>query len=147
MNKYPTLRVIILYAILGGFFGGLMVSSIYIVMIFFMFTHQDNMLLGVFSGLFFWLIAGMMGIVFGFLPALITGIVVAYYQFYKGSQGIYLRLFGIGFVATCLEYAIYSMISGIDEDTIKLSFGLSVLGGLSSIITGHFILPKIKVVQ
>ena len=94
--SYPKSRVITCYALFGGAVGGLLV--------FLSFSINDGRLIiqssdGEINFLFLFLCVGM---ILGFIPALIAGLCLSYWQVVIKEPIDYLKVFAFGAVATII---------------------------------------------
>lgn len=141
-NKYPTLKVITLYPLLGGLVGGLpLLIFALLAFLFYDFVGKNQVL-------------PFVSLVWatGFIPALLTGIVLAYFKIKIVKSDDYFKTFWIGFGIAC----IYWLIINIDSTFYKLNENLfsgivsvifshlvfALIGGISSTLLAKFILPK-----
>ncbi|MDO4895033.1 hypothetical protein [Moraxella sp.] len=131
-SKYPTLKVIMLYPLLGGLVGGVVVLP------FLLPAGLDWIA-------FFLIIAWLVGLT----PALLAGIMLAYFKIRILNPEHYLKAFFIGCLATLLPSLLTSLIALIGESSVNHlirfvggSILFSIIGGVSSAILAKFILPK-----
>lgn len=142
-SKYPTLKVITLYPLLGGLVGGmpLLIFAV-LVFLFYDFVGKNQILP------FFIVIVWATG----FVPALLTGIVLAYFKIKILKSDDYFKTFWIGFGVTFVCWLIInikstfyklneSLVSGI-LSVIFSHLAFALIGGISSAILAKFILPK-----
>lgn len=141
MNKsnYPTNKILYTYAILGGLVGGLLIGLFALV------GELDGIkdILDFIGSVLFISIIGMF---VGFIPATATGYLIGRFKFYKKpSHFIIISL--IGFFTSFIFALVFlfftdklSLESVNDDLTIMSVMGL--LGALSAIIIGWFVLPK-----
>lgn len=147
-NKYPTLKVIMLYPLLGGIVGGLPVT----LMVFIgMLIDQDwSSILEI-----LWVIVAITFLV-GFIPLALTGILLACYKVRILDTANYLKAFFIGWLSTFLPTMTLVILANIDAlfdwqimdimlvlvmSMVAVSI-FALLGGLTSVILAKFILPK-----
>ncbi|OPH39766.1 hypothetical protein [Moraxella equi] len=145
-NKYPTLKVILSYALLGSLVGTLPIIP---VLIYAIIIGDD-----VENTLFIYAVILMVGTVIGFIPALITGCMLSYFKVRILKVKDYLKAFFFGLLttfsflliilATDFMTDVNALVESIDDffSSIFLSFWIAIIGGLSSTILAKFILPK-----
>lgn len=149
VSRYPSSKVIGTYGVLGGAIGGLIVF-IPIMIISAMTTPNldviniGKMLLSVM----------IISAAVGFLPSIVVGIMVCKLKLYFDSAQTILPLFAIGLGSTfvlCSAGLIATAILPVKDvgSGVWLLIGIStlclpigILGGISSVITGWFALPK-----
>lgn len=133
-NNYPSKKVLTIYPLLGGVVGGMPFLTM---------------------GLLFALVNGsirlfakmlLTAIAIGFIPALLTAIILVYLKIIiKGNQD-YFKVFRIGFLVTFLCFFSFIFIyDNFEESIFKgifVVFLFAVAGGVSSLILATFILPK-----
>ncbi len=142
--SYPKSRVITCYALFGGAVGGLLV--------FLSFSINDGRLIiqssdGEINFLFLFLCVGM---ILGFIPALIAGLCLSYWQVVIKEPIDYLKVFAFGAVATIIPLILYWIVIAIlekdshflDIEWLVIILFLTMVGGLSAVILAPFILPK-----
>lgn len=143
--EYPSSYVIAVYALLGGPTGGLVIGLLYCIIS--ILNQRDFTLM-----LQFVIFAIFIGFVVGIIPAMLTGIVLAYNEMTISKVNnfiTYLMIALTGFIVT-VGYIIvlWIMLSGFPKYTDMSSvaglmgvFGL--IGAFSAIIVGKIVLPKI----
>lgn len=144
-NKYPTLKVITTYTLLGGIVGG-MPLLIFAVLAFFFydFVGKNQILPFIFV---VWAI--------GFVPALLTGIILAYFKIKILQSDDYFKTFWIGFGVTFIYwliiniestfYTFYKLNENLFSGIVSVIFShlvFALIGGISSTILAKFLLPK-----
>lgn len=140
-QKYPTVKVILGYALLGGIVGGFPLLPFIILSIL-----EDLSNIRVLFGLVF-------PFVVGFIPALITGIVLAYFKIAIKNKIDYFKPFWIGFGVTYLCFAsipiVWMFFGDINNEALLYLIWnlagyllLALIGGVSSVILAKFLLPK-----
>ncbi len=147
--SYPTNFVGWSYSLLGGATGGLIVGMLFII-------NMQSI------EAFIWvtLIFVMFGSMLGLIPAVITGIWIAKNKISIKFFEDYNRLFNIGFLISSIYAALVTTITSIYmlyySDNISfgnvvtglliillVAAGIGLLGGLSSMLLGKLILPKV----
>ena len=139
-NHYPFLKVITLYALLGGFIGGMQVGTIATL------SELDNLKeIPEFIGtlLFF----GVLGILFGCIPATTAGFIIAKCRLYKNIWWHYPVIALIGFIPSAICGLFLILIDGIHKwqkflDIFIFFFVLGLIGMISSLILTPIALPK-----
>lgn len=144
-NKYPTLKIITTYAVMGGLIGILPLLLFTILKLFNHFRADNNQVFVV--SLIIWVV--------GFCSALLTGIILSYFRIKIIKLSDYFKPFLIGFIATFLCFIIPATIhtlvniadigNKLNKETLTVIFIyliVSFIGGISSTILAKFILPK-----
>lgn len=134
-QAYPYLQVIILFAGLGSVIAGLIAQAI----VLWIFGNANFAQIGYQPFLYVALL--------GFIPALLTAIVLAYKKIGRGDNKSILISFIAGFVISALYTGLIIIYLGITswiETGVLLAFMIIVglFGGVNSIITSSFALPK-----
>ena len=135
MNDYPTLKVMLCYGLLGGFITGILVSmSLMIVLDNDTQTMLDLIIMG-----------GVLGLIIGFIPAILTGFILAKLSAVKDGFVDYALMFMVGgCVSMGFALLLFLIISGFDAISFSLfiAFIMALFGGASSVIIGSIFLPK-----
>lgn len=145
---YPRFRVVMCFLLAGGAVGGFLIA---LVSIFYQFVDyiQNRRLFydfieTVVASLFF---MPLIGAVVGSIPALLTGIYLAYTRFYIAEKAHYAYLFLMGIVVSFLVFVIaFTVIfhgKSVASEDIMGCLLFSLAGGLSAMICGKLFLPKI----
>lgn len=132
---YPYLSVIILFAGLGSVVGGLIAE----LALLFVFRHADFAQIGYQPLLYVGLL--------GFIPALLTGIIVAYKNIWRGDHKSISTTFVIGFITSAGYMGAIILYLGIHswlEVGVLLAFmmGVGLFGAINSAIASCIALPK-----
>ncbi|UNU74181.1 hypothetical protein LU293_04625 [Moraxella nasovis] len=143
MKKYPTIKVILGYALLGGLLGSL--PFVWLLLFWLFFLGDDwNVLFAVVEA----------AVMFGTAPAFLTGLTLSLTKTRIKKDSDYWRIFTIGFVMTFLCFLITGifdlLMDGMDVYyVIKRSvfgflfFGIfGLIGGIASVALAKFLLPK-----
>ncbi|MDO4441391.1 MAG: hypothetical protein Q4B81_04335 [Moraxella sp.] len=136
------------FLLAGGAVGGFLIA---LVSIFYQFVDyiQNRRLFydfieTVVASLFF---MPLIGAVVGSIPALLTGIYLAYTRFYIAEKAHYAYLFLMGIVVSFLVFVIaFTVIfhgKSVASEDIMGCLLFSLAGGLSAMICGKLFLPKI----
>lgn len=131
-NKYPTLKVITTYTLLGGFVGSLVLVPIAI--IFYNYPYEYGLMII------------FVGSLFGSIPALFTAIVINTLRIFIKNNSDYCKVFIIGFICTFLSALIF-MVAIINDFSVNLMDIIAIIlmglaGGISSTLLAKFLLPK-----
>ncbi|WP_201608512.1 hypothetical protein [Psychrobacter okhotskensis] len=135
VGAYPYLSVIILFAGLGSMVGGVIAE----LGLLFIFRNADFAQIGYQPLLYVGLL--------GFIPALLTGILVAYKNIWRGDHKSLRTTFLIGFI-TSAGYmgaiVLYLGINSLIEVGVLLVFmiGIGLFGAINAAIAGCIALPK-----
>lgn len=146
-NTYPTLKVIMLYPLLGGVVGILLPA---IPLLLYSTIIQGDEMGGTLLSFAFFL---MLGAAYGFIPALLAGCILVYFKVRILNPEHYVKVFLIGWLSTFLPGLLMILIGLIREPLTEQSVPslmsgvvvfmlLAVIGGVSSVILAKFILPK-----
>ena len=135
VGAYPYLSVIILFAGLGSMVGGLIAE----LGLLFVFRNADFAQIGYQPLLYVGLL--------GFIPALLTGILVAYKNIWRGDHKSLRTTFLVGFVISAGYMGaiiLYLGINSLIEVGVLLAFmiGIGLFGAINSAIAGCIALPK-----
>lgn len=141
-NKYPTLKIITTYAVMGGLIGILPLLLFTILKLFNHFRADNNQVFVV--SLIIWVV--------GFCSALLTGIILSYFRIKIIKLSDYFKPFLIGFGVTFICFIIIAIIKFIhkfnnDINSLLMSYIfmyllLSLIYGMVSAVLANFILPK-----
>lgn len=134
-NQYPYLQVVVLFSGFGSVVGGLIAE----LTVLFIFREAKFAQIGFQPLLYISL--------FGFLPALITAMILAYIKVRRGVNKVIRISFLIGFLVSAFYIALIVLYLGIEtllEIAVLLGFMLigGLFGGINSIVAGYFTLPK-----
>ena len=155
VSNYPNGRVIGLYGLLGGAIGSLIIG-LPITIIGVIAGAVTPAGFGMMQAVAILLSIIIIGSLIGLLPSLVTGVVICQFEIYFNSSNKVLSLFTIGFLSTfALLLAMILVSTGIPDiildnilqsvaAIVMLFLPISILGGVSTIITGWFVLPKHK---
>lgn len=155
-EEYPTPHVVASYLFLGGSLGGVVLSIlVFIIDIMeeiWLMAHNkrtfetttlfeliDNPLI-IFGFIPVLVLFLLLGGVFGFVPALFTGMWLAWRKVYIYNRLSYLRVGLVGCVMTAICYLIVSFSNA--SIIFSLMLPLLMVGGISAVIMGYFVLPK-----
>lgn len=133
MNHYPTIKVTILYSLLGGFVGGFLFAMMAVSTS--DFDQTSNILLFIIA----------MGTIIGFIPAILTGFILSKLSAVKNQFADYGLMFMVGGVILMLfSLCVSFILSGFDGMgfLFVIAFFMALLGGISSVIVGSLVLPK-----
>lgn len=145
-NKYPTLKVILSYTLMGSLGGTLPIIP---VLIYAIVAGDDVEMI-----LFLYAVILMVGTAIGFIPALITGCMLSYFKVRILKVKDYLKVFFFGLLttfsflliilATDFMADVNALVESIDDffSSIFLSFWIAIIGGILSTILAKFLLPK-----
>ena len=147
--NYPNGKVIGLYGLLGGAIGSSIIGLPIVLL-----GAITSAGFGVMEIVKILLSIIILGSLIGLLPSLVAGIVICKFKIYFDSSNEVLPLFSIGCLSTFIvSLAITLLLTGFPAgalDKIVLSgvsililfLPVSILGGVSAVITGWFVLPK-----
>lgn len=132
-NKYPTLKVMMLYPLFGGVLSGLLILPI--LLLFFMTSGNDLTYLGIYF--YYWFL-------YGLFPAFIVGFLLSCFKITITKTVDYIKVFLMGFVVVLLCVLMFIIIQGGFDNLfiIIMMILLSLIGGTSSTLLAKFILPK-----
>ena len=135
INNYPYLQVVIMFVSLSSIIGGL-IAQLTVLWIF----REANFAQIGYQPLLY---VGLLG----FIPALLTGVILAYKQIWHGSNKSMLTIFLTGFMISALYIGIiviYLGITTIEEVSLLVIFMITIglFGGINSAIASVFALPK-----
>lgn len=135
VGTYPYLTVIILFAGLGSVVGGVIAE----LALLFVFRDADFAQIGYQPLLYVGLL--------GFIPALLTGIIVAYKNIWRNENKSMRTTFLIGFITSAGYMGAIVLYLGINswiEVGVLLVFmmGIGLFGAINSAIAGCIALPK-----
>lgn len=145
-TPYPINKVGWGYSLLGGMVGGAIVG------ISFIFDYQGLELL-----LIFILASIVCGALLGLIPSAITGAWIINKKLRIKNIEDYCKLFLMGFLVSSI-YAVLALIlnqylfewfpsSNFTGQLLPITAGMGLLGGVSSIILGKILLPKVSVID
>ena len=147
--KYPTGKVLTCYALFGGGIGGLI--HLIGVMLFPM-KETISWQQGGLNNFFLAMLAAIaFGTLFGFIPSILTSIIIVLRKIVLSSVWQYFRLFVIGCFVTFFIFVIafHDINRLFTSNTLVTWLGilvfngrLAIVGGLSSVIVGKLVLPK-----
>ena len=147
--KYPTGKVLTYYALFGGGIGGLI--HLMGVMLFPMKETISWQYVGLNNFFLARLGAIAFGTLFGFIPSIVTSIIIVLRKIVLSSVWQYFRLFVIGCFVTFFIFVIafHDINRLFTSNTLVTWLGilvfngrLAIVGGLSSVIVGKLVLPK-----
>ena len=146
---YPTGKVLTCYALFGGGIGGLI--HLIGVMLFPM-KETISWQQGGLNNFFLAMLAAIaFGTLFGFIPSILTSIIIVLRKIVLSSVWQYFRLFVIGCFVTFFIFVIafHDINRLFTSNTLVTWLGiqlfngrLAIVGGLSSVIVGKLVLPK-----
>lgn len=144
LDNYPTGKVVSLYALLGGAFGGFLIGIFLMVIKFPRYTGMDETFGGLLLGLFLF---ALYGAFLGLIPAITTGLFIANRKIYLDDKANFFKVFMIGFMVSGFLTAVMTLPFLYREifSWLKYIFIFGSIGGLSSLIVGTLILPKEKI--
>jgi len=136
LGVYPYLQVIILFAGIGSLVGGL-VAQLFLL---FIFRDADFAQIGYQPLLYVGLL--------GFIPALLTGIIVASKKIWRGDRQSIRKTFLIGFITSAIymgSIVLYLGIHSLIEVGVLLAFMIVIglFGAINSAIASFIALPKV----
>jgi len=120
--EYPRFTVAWVYACSGGAIGGGLIG-------FWVTLLSQNIFM-----LWLVIVGAIFGIVLGFIPAVVTGLIVAYFKLYRNGKG----LFWAGVIGTFVTLSVVLTVTPSLSALIPAVF----VGGFSAVLTGLFTLPK-----
>lgn len=147
MNKYPKNKIFFSYMLLGSLIGSLLTVSIIAIYLKSMDYHSEPFFTLIGEMISFILFFGLIGVAVGIIPASITGLYIIKQKIYKNHWQDYMELGLIGFLVSFLFYSaicfyVYNGNFEIIQPVAIYIFAISIIGTISSIITGYFVLPK-----
>ena len=136
LDAYPYLQVVVLFAGIGSLVGGL-VAQLFLLVIF---RDADFAQIGYQPLLYVGLL--------GFIPALLTGMIVASQQIWRGDRKSLRTIFLVGFITSaCYMGAIvlYLGINSLIEIGVLFAFmvAIGLFGAINSAIASCIALPKV----
>ena len=142
-SSYPTNLVGWGYSLMGGAIGGAIAG------VFFIFDTQNIEVL-----IFIILMSIIFGAVLGLMPSIITGVWIANNKTtIKGIED-YCKVFLMGFLVSSVYGLLATIVSqyvfdwritnNFNQYLLSITGGMGLLGGLSSMILGKIILPKVQ---
>lgn len=147
MNKYPKNKIFLSYMFLGSLIGSLLTVSIIAIYIGLFYYNSEPFIDIILEFMAFILIYGLIGVAVGIIPASITGLYIIKQKIYKNYWQDYMELGLVGFLVSLLFYSaicfyIYDGDSELIQPVAIFILATSIVGAISSIITGHLVLPK-----
>lgn len=142
MNEYPKNKIFLSYMLLGSLIGSLLTTSIIAIYLKSMDYHSEPFIDIILKIMGFTLFFGLIGVVVGIIPASITGLLIIKQKIYKNHWYDYIKLGLIGFLVSFSFYLAIFFIFDIGGFRIIDSTSISIVGAISSIITGYLVLPK-----
>lgn len=130
-EAYPFWRVVLIYGFGGGAAGGCLLALLGMVLA----LVSPNSPSFSASALLILVIFGFFGMVGGFVPALLTGIVVGRMQARRDGNG----LFGAALCGGIISWLYFSLLSGLSA--IVAAAGLALLGAITAWLLGFLALP------
>ena len=140
VSNYSKGKVIVLYGLLGGAVGGLIIASYKIVLFV---IEGSSSLQDIPNFITILAVGAVFGIPVGLLPALLTGYSAYKLEIYFDSIRKVFSLFVIGFMSTFL-CIVWFMLESYSTDSIINIMLICCIGGASAIVTGLIALPKHK---
>lgn len=136
VDSYPYAQVIILFAGIGSVIGGLIVQ----LFLLFIFRDADFAQIGYQPLLYVGLL--------GFIPALLTGIMVASKKIWRGDRKSIRTTFVIGFITSAIytgAIVLYLSINSLIEVGVLFAFmtTIGMFGAINSAIASFIALPKV----
>ena len=136
LGAYPYLQVIILFAGFGSLVGGVIAE----LALLFVFRNADFAKIGYQPLLYVGLL--------GFIPALLTGVIVAYKQVWRGDRKSIRTTFLIGFITSEVymgAIVLYLSINSLIEVGVLFAFMIAIglFGAINSAIASCIALPKV----
>lgn len=136
LGAYPYLQVIILFAGFGSLVGGVIAE----LGLLFVFRNADFAQIGYQPLLYVGLL--------GFIPALLTGVIVAYKKIWRGDHKSLRTTFLVGFITSAGYMGAIILYLGINswiEVGVLLAFmiGIGLFGAINSAIASRIALPKV----
>ncbi|WP_066801990.1 hypothetical protein [Moraxella oblonga] len=140
MNKYPIFKVTFLYTLIGGFIGGILLAIS-------IFMGELDGISEIFEFIGSVIGFGLLGILFGGIPAGLTGYAISRFNLYKNIKKHYPIMALIGFILSAIYVVpLFALIDGIKSDEWNTVFtfmgAFGIIGAISAIITGFIVLPK-----
>ena len=142
-SLYPTNLVGWGYSLMGGAIGGAIAG------VFFIFDTQNIEVL-----IFIIIMSIIFGAVLGLIPSIITGVWIANNKTTIKSIEDYCKVFLMGFLVSSVYGLLATIISqyvfdwritnNFNQYLLSITGGMGLLGGLSSMILGKIILPKVQ---
>ncbi|MGO2303012.1 MULTISPECIES: hypothetical protein [unclassified Psychrobacter] len=136
LGVYPYLQVVVLFAGFGSLVGGL-VAQLFLL---FIFRDADFAQIGYQPLLYVGLL--------GFIPALLTGIIVASKKIWRGDRKSIRATFMIGFITSAIymgAIVLYLSINSLIEVGVLFAFMIAIglFGAINSAIASFIALPKV----
>ncbi|WP_201608510.1 hypothetical protein [Psychrobacter okhotskensis] len=137
VTNYPKGKVIGVYGLSGGAIGGLIVFL-------YMLVIDGNIFRQELTDIFKMLLASIVGgFFFGLLPTLVAGLTICKLKIVFDSILKIVPLFFIGFFSTFI-FAVWIIETDVFLEKIIFGLVVSLIGGISAVITGLIALPKYK---
>lgn len=144
---YPKFRVGFYFGLFGGMIGVM-------TMLIFDFISQiilneanlfDNInILSFFEGIFYFaMFSAFFGTVFGCIPALLTGIYCAIFNFIIMKKLDYIHLYVVGTIFSAIYFNFWANLSYEFWQRMYELWKLGSIGGISAMICGKLFLPKL----
>lgn len=146
-ENYPKANVIIAYLCFGGATGGGIIGLIISIFLVLETVLSDNFLQKIIFTLVLALLAipgfAFWGLIIGFIPATLTGCLIARLKLYRNDKGL-LQSAIIGVISTVICALLFTVFS---DTTFSFKFFIFVvfaafLGAVSAYVVGLFALPK-----
>lgn len=138
--EYPTNTVIKKYLLMGGPIGGLLLWPLFAVMTILEESVSIGLILDIVLGVISLAVGGL---ILGFVPALITGIIIGTAKLYFNSVLQAMVIFFIGFTSTLICLFVFTS----DQNITRLegiALTIATVGGLSAVVCGRLFVPKSK---
>ena len=146
-KNYPKSKVITAYLCFGGAIGGGVIGLVLSMLLILATVLEGHSLQKIIFTLVLALLAilsfAFWGLIIGFIPATLTGCLVARLKLYRNDKGL-LQSAIIGVISTVICALLFTVFS---NTTFSFSFFIFVvfaafLGGVSAYVVGLFVLPK-----
>ncbi|SLJ85975.1 hypothetical protein [Psychrobacter sp. DAB_AL43B] len=136
LGAYPYLQVVILFAGISSVVGGLIAELVLL----FVFRNADFAQIG-YQPLIY---VGLLG----FIPALLTGIVIASQKIWRGAHKSIRTTFLVGFITSAIYMGAIVLYLGINswiEVGVLVAFmaGIGLFGAVNSAVASCIALPKV----
>lgn len=144
---YPKFKIVLYFGLFGGMIG-------LMTMLIFDFISRiilkdvnllDNInILSFFEGIFYFaMFSTFFGTVFGFIPALLTGVYCAIFNFIIMKKLDYMHLYIIGTIFSAIYFNFWANLSDDFWQRMYELWKLGSIGGMSAMICGKLFLPKL----
>lgn len=141
-DLYPKWKVIAQYLLLGGVIGTI---GVFLIVLIVMILTGKIVEVAEYGLEAFWIVLLIIvgGFFFGLIPSLIAALIITKFKIYFDSMLKVIPLFIIGFFSgfVCASFMIIS--EGFFGALGSMSL-CGLIGGLSAVVTGWFVLPKHK---